>query len=86
MIVGLILFCIGLVPWTIGGMISFVTRYDVHNRHIRANFDVNRPSGLEGVTFREYWDAHFNNPKCKWWCRIGFCMCSCGMALMLIGA
>ncbi|MGK6312415.1 hypothetical protein [Neorhizobium sp. DT-125] len=77
--IGFILFILGLVLWTIGGMISFVTRYDVHNRHIRAEFAPLRPK--EQGQFKELWDAYFNNPKSKWWCRIGFGLCSIGMAI-----
>lgn len=77
--IGFILFILGLVLWTIGGMISFVTRYDVHNRHIRAEFDPLRPK--KRVQFKELWGAYFNDPKSKWWCRIGFSLCSIGMAI-----
>jgi hypothetical protein len=85
MSVGIVVFLTGLVPWTIGGMISFVTRYDVHNRHIRASLDPVRPSDREGVTTKEYLDALFNNPKSKWWCRVGFGICAVGMAMIWVG-
>lgn len=81
--VGLAIFLVGLIPMTIGGMISFVTRYEVHNRHIRMEFDPVRPK--ESVSPREFWDAHFSNPKSKWWCRIGFSMVWVGMAILVFG-
>lgn len=79
---GGLLFLAGLVPWTIGGMISFATRHDIHNAHIRRNFD---PGG-EPASFsrKAYLDALFNNPKCKWLCRIGAGMCWAGMMLVMV--
>jgi hypothetical protein len=82
--IGIVLFMIGIIPWTIGGMISFATQYDIHNRHLRAELDPKRHEAQKRVTFAELWGAYFNNPKSKWWCRIGFAMCTIGMIIIVV--
>jgi hypothetical protein len=84
--IGLCLFFAGMIPWTIGVFISFVTNYDVHNRNIRAGFDPKRLEPNEQVSSREVIDAYFDNPKSKWWCRIGFGISAVGMVLLVIAA
>jgi hypothetical protein len=79
--IGLALFLVGLIPWTIGGFISFRTDYPVHNKHIRSSFD---PSGESvRVGRNELWWAFFRNPKSRWWCAIGFSLCAAGMLLII---
>ena len=80
--VGIILFAIGLVLWTIGGLISFATQYDVHNRYLRADFDLKRPTEDERPAFKEMWDVYFNNPKSKWCRRIGYSVAILGFILI----
>lgn len=85
MSVGIILFMVGLVPWTIGGFISMITKPDVHNRHYRALFDPRRPPANERNNFNDFLDAHFNNTKSRWWCLIGLSLCMVGLGLSHIG-
>jgi len=80
---GIIMFAVGIIPFTIGGMISLATRYDVHNRHIRGGFDPKRPK-TASPNLRELWDAYFNNPASRWWCRAGLLICSVGMGLQFL--
>lgn len=80
--IGIGLTIMGIVPWTIGGFISFRTQYDVHNRHIRSNFD---PGGKSArVTSREIFEVYYLNPKSRWWCLIGSSLALCGMALITL--
>lgn len=74
-LIGVVLFLVGLVPWTIGGFISFRTDYEVHNRHMLG----------QSRQTNELWRAFFNNPKSRWWCRIGFSLCIIGMGLLIVG-
>ncbi|WP_296738920.1 hypothetical protein [Mesorhizobium sp.] len=71
---GLALILVGIVFWTIGGMISFRTDYDVHNRHMLGN----------SVQPNDVWRAFFSNPKSRWWCVIGLSLLGVGAGLLLL--
>ena len=73
---GLVLILVGIVSWTIGGMISFRTDYDIHNRHMLGK---SAPSN-------EAWRAFFSNPKSRWWCAIGLSLLLVGMGLLLFSS
>ena len=81
MTAGIIIFIIGLILFTIGGMISFVRQYGLHNRNIRMKFDLKRPPAHEFVTMKELFNAYFNDPKAKIWCRVGFGLGAIGIFL-----
>lgn len=70
---GLVLILGGVVSWTIGGMISFRTDYDVHNRDMLGQSA--RPN--------ELWRAFFSNPKSRWWCMIGLSLTLVGVGLLM---
>lgn len=80
--IGIATFLIGLVPWTIGGMISLRTRYDVHNRWVRMALD---PDGEPAsVSQEELEEAHFKNPSSRWWCIIGSLLAIVGMGMLTV--
>jgi predicted RND superfamily exporter protein len=63
-------------------MISFRTRYDVHNRLARVNFD---PGGEPAkVSEEELEAAYFKNPSSRWWCITGFSVAIVGMGMLMV--
>lgn len=75
---GIILFLVGLVPFTIGGLIFL--RYDYPNWNASLLRDTSwswrdRKIGFEGIL------AH---PKSRWWCGIGFSFGISGFVLLVV--
>lgn len=80
---GYAIFIVGLVPWSIGSLISFRTRHDVHNRRLLTGFkfwdkEVRARS-------RELTKEVLTNPKSRWWSSIGGAICVTGMAVLMLG-
>ncbi|RAZ90597.1 hypothetical protein DPM33_13945 [Mesorhizobium hawassense] len=75
---GFILFVVGLVPFTIGGLIFLRHGYDTWNAELLADKGLSwwdRKLGFQGL---------LTHPKSRWWCAIGFPICLAGFVLLVV--
>ncbi|MER8866296.1 hypothetical protein NKI19_21710 [Mesorhizobium sp. M0751] len=75
---GFIVFCVGLVPFTIGGLIFLRSSYDSWNAELLRDPSWSwwdRKIGFGGI---------LSQPKSRWWCGIGFAICLAGFLLLLV--
>lgn len=75
---GIVLFVVGLVPFTIGGLIFLRYNYEPWNADLLASTRwswLDRKVGFQGLL------AH---PKSRWWCGVGFPVCLVGLVLIVV--
>jgi hypothetical protein len=86
MVYGLIVFCIGIIPFTIGGLIAAARHPRLFDNDNNAKLGLKVGDPPKDDKFKSYGEARFRDPVAKWFTRIGFALCLAGMAVIVISS
>ena len=76
---GIVLFMIGLVPWTVGGFIHLARHPKSWDLFLTTQLP--KSSAVEAVR-----RSMFTDPKSRWWCLIGVTACLTGFVLLVFAS
>lgn len=76
---GIVLFMIGLVPWTVGGLIHLARHPKSWDLFLTAQL----PKSSEVAAVRQ---SMFTDPKSRWWCLVGAAACLTGFVLFVFAS